>query len=206
MTIRGPLFSVPPLPKGRDPDQWTHTYTWGLLGKDKLPFRQLDWPPPPPPLPPPNLSAVGWYNRNLVGQDKLPIRQLDWPVPRGAQLGDGSFIQPANLKLLIPPAGTLPLTTFAQYDWPLPQADRWPYRAVLDKPSYLAYEFLDTFYGAPGQVPQYDYPLPARLLNPNVSYVWPSPLELLQSPPATPLGQPFNQHVWPTPQVRWLWH
>lgn len=194
MTSRAPLFSYPPRSKPRDPEEWKITYAWGLLGQDRLPFRQADWPVPKgrPPL---NLSWTGWYDGELIGRDQFPFRIRDWPLhARDAPPAAQDWISGLNLSLLVPAQ-----RPFSQYDWPLPQAAPWPHRSVVDRPVFLAYEFLDLFYGDPGQVLALDWPLTPGPRQPaDYSYIS-NAYAALYPPP------PFNQLVWPSPQARWFW-
>src|SRR5882672_3844427 len=91
------------------------TWVWrqvGMLGQDKLPFRQQDWPNPTPTI---SVQTWTWRQTGMLGRDVLPFRQQDWPNPIGP-------LRPLIQNLYRPLSGVtvsaqLP---FTQYDWPNP--------------------------------------------------------------------------------------
>lgn len=123
---------------------WTWNYNLNLIGQDKLPFRQQDWPLTPDireprtwlagfrpdrikpfnqqdwPVPiAPQQPALSWtasYNLNLIGQDRLPFRQQDWPLTPDVR-EPRTWLQGFRADRIKP---------FNQQDWPVPIAPQQP--------------------------------------------------------------------------------
>jgi len=93
------------------------TWVWrqvGMLGQDKLPFRQQDWPNPTPTI---SVQTWTWRQTGMLGRDVLPFRQQDWPNPVPPPNIDHGWLLPLNLALKTFVAPPLP---FNQYYWPNP--------------------------------------------------------------------------------------
>lgn len=157
-----------------------------------LPPNQYDWPTPKAPQQP-ALSWTASYNPNLIGQDQLPPGAKSYELaPRDYQRGLQSWIQNTNLALLTTPP-QLPLTTFAQYDWPVPR----PYPPA--PPSWTA-SYNQNLIGQdqlPSGKPITD--LPPRDVSRTLQ-TWITNVSLALTAPTLPLTA-FNQYDWPLPQA-----
>lgn len=178
-----------------------------LTGKDRLPIRNLYWIEslPPTAIPPRNVAIASQPQGSprqenlLVGKDQLPIRQQDWPNPRGA-----AYDRAINSQMNGMPTTELsPADPFNQDQWPNPTLRLSHMQALIAQAQGAARNLnlligQDTFFGAPGQVLDYDWPVP---LGP------PSRLEAVtsqpQGAPATlaVVDSPFAQDDWPNPRA-----
>lgn len=97
---------------------WAWSYNLRLIGQDKLPNRQQDWPVPKGPEYHVQFRTWAWqYNPNLIGQDQFPNRQQDWPLPTAPWRSNDLRAWIWYLTPYIPV-----LSPFSQTDWPLPVA------------------------------------------------------------------------------------
>jgi hypothetical protein len=95
-------WPLPPIGQAAPLPYRSQTFPLALIGQDRLPNRQADWPLPREAFKP-NWSFGASYNRNLIGKDRLPFRQVDWPVPKQAFQHNRSFVfDPLPLPLLFP--------------------------------------------------------------------------------------------------------
>lgn len=185
-------------------------YNLNLIGKDKLPNIQKDWPNPRAYLridetwlwstspfnllspfnqldwplsgryPRPEETLTEWYNLNLIGQDLLPFNQDDWPNPKANPRLDETWIW--NTFISNYPIVVVQ-TPFNQLDWPNPQRISWDRFWTSNMgPGFLIAPFR-----------QLDWPLPRPYPRLDQSWIF---LPLSEEE----LGQsPFNQLDWPIP-------
>lgn len=153
---------------------WEWWYNLNLIGQDKLPIRQQDWPNPPP---------VYWYRDWLfhLPQEEPqtnPFNQFDWPNPYPVQwYRDWSAI--LGPGLLIAP--------FKQTDWPTPPPVQWYKDWEWRQVDKLGFDILP--------FREQDWPNPkdySRLPD----YSWIYPLYILPIPAG---AKPFLQSDWPLP-------
>jgi hypothetical protein len=110
VTINPPtLFDTGTPPAAAQPDRgFVSSYNRNLIGQDRLPNRQQDWPLTPL-APQPDRGIAASYNKNLISQDRLPNRQTDWPLPNlGPQQPDIRTFGLFNINLYPPPTPTVP--------------------------------------------------------------------------------------------------
>ena len=72
--MTGPSISV----RSQPIQTFTASYNLNLIGQDKLPFRQQDWPLPTQPARQPDLT--NWIDRTKLLL-AVPSKQTDWPLP-----------------------------------------------------------------------------------------------------------------------------
>jgi hypothetical protein len=210
-----PQLPIPPA------QSWTWSYNLNLIGQDRLPFRQQDWPNPTPPA-----LVKDWIqqtNLALLTKPTFPFSQFDWPVPRAPQQPTQSWTWSYNLNLI--GQDELP---FRQQDWPLtPAAQRqadlgtWVDRVKF----WLFTPFNQTYWPNPtppfrdptlnawaasynlnliGQdrLPnrQQDWPLPGAFITPTLLQLWiqPTNVALLMQPLVPPLF--MRNQDWPNPR------
>ena len=106
-----------PIPPFRDPTLGTiaRGYNLDLIGQDRLPNRQQDWPLSSAFTP---VLLQAWIQAGLLAVPLVPplfMRNQDWPVPRGPIQPDRGFSAPSNPNL--PP--TPPVITPAVYNKPM---------------------------------------------------------------------------------------
>jgi hypothetical protein len=169
-----------------------------------LPFNQTDWPlPRTAPYQNSLRTGLDWFT--FVDQDTFfggsgqPPANMDWPLPRGPVVSGRTWTLSLNQTTL---AQIVP-APFSQSDWPLPRMALYPAqnRTWLDQ---LKLNLIgqDQFFGAPGQGPRYDWPLPkiaVRLQD----YTWLNNLsQSTLAPFIAPM--PFGLYDWPTPRARAL--
>lgn len=197
-----------------------------LTGKDKLPFRN-DYLVVAPTLAQPRAIPIGAQMMGsprlenlLVGKDALPFRQNDWPLPRGA-----AYDRAINSQMNgMPESGLSPAAPFAQRDWPNPTLRLSHMQALIAQAQGAALVLntlvgQDTFFGAPGQVLDYDWPVPVGppkwleaissqplgapapvtfgTAAPFAKYDWPNPLLPAKAPDTQPQGSPENLTLLP---------
>jgi hypothetical protein len=155
-----------------------------MLGRDRLPIRQQDWPPP---------QRVTWYRdwelsllqSTLTPAAALPFNQDDWQLPRTPQ--------PINQTWTwnqVPMLGR-DLLPFNQNDWPTPRRIIW-YR------DWSANLLETTLAVTQAPVRQQDWPLSIPLPRQAVTVTWSFNFALTF---VAPVVRPFNQYNWPLPQV-----
>jgi len=199
---------------------FTASYNRNLVGQDRLPFRQQDWPLPTPN--PRSLDLVSWIDR-AKSYLQRPGRQLDWPIPRGYQQPIQTFTASYNLNLIgkdqlpvgevvtdIPPqpalssiqlrtwiqALNLALTVapiqrpFNQYDWPVNPGPRQPIQVFTS--------FYNRNLIGKDKLPfrQQDWPLPRDPRRLSDWILATNPNRFRPTPPI-----PFNQYQWPLPRT-----
>lgn len=69
---------------------WTFSYSLELIGQDRLPFRQQDWPLPTIAAQPDRGFSAS-YNLNLIGLDRLPVGTIITALP------PPGYIQPITI-------------------------------------------------------------------------------------------------------------
>ena len=162
---------------------WTGQYNKLLIGKDKLPFRKLDWPLTPAPVRGKGLGTwLGAYNKNLIGKDKLPFRGISDLPPQPPLFANSlrTWLGPFDLLLFTQPVQR----PFVETDWPLPQS--------LPRPNYSFTNSYNKNLISQDKLPfrQDDWPLtPAA---PRGKYEW-------TGRPQWYLQTPFRQTDWPLP-------
>jgi hypothetical protein len=175
-----------------------------LIGQDQLfgapgETKTYDWPNPTPKAYPVELrSFVDGSGVQILGQDRVygspgEVPAYSWPMPVVRRVQDASQ-QPINPALLL-----VPLPPFNQDDWPNP----FPPRIAASlkshvKPTDIQLIGQDRLFGAPGEVPGYDFPNPARLPSRPQAQNQGTTLAL----PLVPQAVPFNQDDWPNPLLR----
>jgi hypothetical protein len=194
MTIRGLVLNQPPaaVKQQQDFPNGSPRLLNLLLSKDRLPFRQQEWPLPPPVSVNPALWGFTDSTRfKLIGKDALPFRQREWPLPTPIPVNPAlwGFTESTRFRLIGKDA--LP---FRQLEWPTPPKGR---------------EIPSAFYGFTGSyllnligkdalpIRQQEWPLPKiREINPalwgfvDITKIW---------LPAAVVQSPFNQRDWPNP-------
>jgi hypothetical protein len=185
---------------------WTASYKLNLIGKDKLPFRQQDWPNPrefrqyreftQAPIPSVPImfpfdwgyQTRNWYQSWVQSPQRpsAPILPLtfDWGTQEKPTWYQ-SWVQTP------PKSSGIVAVPFNQFDWPLPRDPR-------DRRSWEKFTELsrDNSLGVPFK--QLDWPL-ARDPRDKRSWEWNYNLNLIGKDVL-----PFNQKDWPTPQkVSW---
>ena len=157
-----------PVPKGPVPattlKTWVDPVKLTLIGQDRF-FGlagnpTFDWPVPKEAAPG-VVTQRTWAEgyKLLLFRESIPALNFDWPVPRGPraslQAGSRGSLLGTLLAILQAP--------FALLDWPNPLGPRFPsdLRTFLNAvETQLVGQ--DQFFGAPGQVLSYDWPLPGR--------------------------------------------
>jgi hypothetical protein len=160
---------------------WTWSYNLNLVGKDRLPFRQSDWPVPKGPQR--AIDLLTWIDVHVrFGKDALPFNQQDWPpVPKGWPPRQ-DYQQAVRIGLI--GKDTLP---FRQSDWPVPKT-RLPV-ALTHIDIHVRYAGQDTL-----PFNQDDWPNP-KGQPPRQDWVVSSSISL-----TTVTQAPFNQEDWPVPR------
>ncbi len=214
----GPQFPI-------DLRNWTISPNPNLAGKDKFfglaGSPQFDWPNPRGPAFPSDLRTTA-QSLNLNLQITVaPFVQTGWPNPRGPAYP----LPPQHYRLSQSTAPVIPLPSqvwigtrlteptrpniiyswslslnpnllaaipFVQTDWPNP---RGPATSWTIQPSGISLLGFDTFYGAPGQVPTYEMPVPRGPAYPTSLRTWIDPLKRFPVPP------PFALLDWPNPSL-----
>lgn len=122
----------------------------------------------------------------LLSKDALPFRQSDWQLPpRGYEFPVANRFHAWNgLEHTLLSKDALP---FRQQDWLVPKVAEFPIelRTFLN-PVELQLIGKDQFFGAPGQVQDYDWQNPQATIPSDRSAVWQAPLPLLNPAPPPP--------------------
>jgi hypothetical protein len=184
------------------------------------PFAPISWSTPIGPVYPVALRTfLQSPPLTLVGQDRIygapgQAPTYDWPLPKPPQfpIGLRTWLGGLNTTTLQPSTAV----PFSQDDWPNPIAPLYPValRTWLD-PSKPWLSGQDTIYGAPGQVPAYDWPAPKRsvvpqgtwLLGLNTTTLVPStapPVVTTHWPLPIPPPYPITLRTWLDPSKTWL--
>jgi hypothetical protein len=90
-----------PNPRGAEPDwrrSWEFSYNKNLIGQDRLPFRQQDWPNPQRVVE----RAGDWIQQTKIqlAAPTFIIRQNDWLLPQAPQQAAQSWTASYNLNLI----------------------------------------------------------------------------------------------------------
>jgi hypothetical protein len=171
--------------RARDLRTWITQGQRLLIGQDKLPIRQMDWP-----VTPRAPEQRSWTQNLLQGTLNAPFAQRDWPNPISV-----TWYRTLEQNLLESTLAPTAANPFRQSDWPLPIAAQ----GAVDLRTWLAttvrYLGQDTIYAGPGQVPVYQWPNPQPV---DWRRDWSLNLQL------TTLARPFRQSDWPLPAgVTW---
>lgn len=188
-----------PVPKGSIPSISLSTYLdpFKVLLHPPIPNSQLDWPVPTGYARGISLRTHLDSTRiHLIGQDKLPLNQKDWPNPN---LGPARSIDRLTWTSTFQLSDRLDQAVpQAQYDWPVPKGyvPGISLRTHLD-PLKLNLFGKDTIYGAPGQVPSYDWQNPrGRFIF--ADFTSPTPFTLFVESGLPPP----RQSDWPNPVIQ----
>jgi len=206
-------------PNAQDPRQTNRSYGFVfprvLIGQDKLPFRQMDWPLPVPQARQPQL--VSWFDpvKLLL---TVPFRQRDWPLGRGHLQPDRSYL--FTFPKVLHGQDRLPIR---QQDWPVPTPkpegrsfiatfpkvlhgqDRLPVGKVITDRTALsraqAFSWISAVNLALNQAPkpfsQSDWQLARGPQQTTRS--WINAVNVALTPPVV-AGDPFHQTDWPLPK------
>jgi len=156
---------------------------------EAAPFAAPEWRNPAGrPTPPPTWTQ-NLLQSTLSVAPPAPFAQVEWPNPRGPQYSAGlrTWTQWRHEF----PAVAAP---FAQTQWQLPPAQR---RHPTAPRSFRPDLAPDTFFGAPGQVPQHHWQLPVRARHPVALRTWSA--NLLESTLFAAPAAPFAPAQWQLP-------
>ena len=157
-------------------------YTWiGVSGISFLPFNKFDWPNPYPAQW--YRSWEYWYNLDLINQDRLPNRQQDWPNPYPVQWYQ-HWENWYDYNLIN--QDKLPNR---QQDWPNPYPVQW-YQDFSQGFSL----FRGGLVRQPFQFSQYDWPVPKDYLRIDETWTYTFLPELIGKDQL-----PNRQQDWPNP-------
>ena len=153
-----------------------------MIGQDRLPNRQQDWPNPAQPYR--NDQTWVWRQIGMMGQDLLPFRQQDWPNPVAPPRIDATWLQGFSVLL----SQLVVLYPHNQYDWPNPvtpprldQFMGWSQTRMLGR-DLLPFR-------------QQDWPLPGQPTRLEQSWAWSQTRMQGQD------RLPFRQQDWPLPAL-----
>lgn len=181
------------------------TSTFYYVVDDSVPFVNSDWPNPRGYTPAIELRTfINAVEQQLIGKDVMfgapgEVQDYDWPNPatKGLPVGARTWL----VNLLEGTLGIIAPMPFNLGDQPNPQSRSLPItlRTHTD-PTKLHLIGKDQMFGAPGQVPQYEFPNPIsakQLRDMNAVMV-----NLLENTLGIIVPAPFSMLDWPNPLGR----
>lgn len=175
-------------PNPRGPTYPVSLRTWSdqtrrqLIGQDRLPERQTEWPNPRAALRRPDQhSWTSWIDLALDAATR-PNRQRDWPNPRGAKpvVTLGTWISQTKINL-IGQDKFFGLAGYPHFDWPVPKG---PSRRPQDW--QRGFRLLDQEFEFPAEGTNYDWPNPLGPVYPVGLRTFIGPILTLGLPPFVP--------------------